>query len=73
MEPMWNKTSAFIEIFQGTDLEPLRINISHTENMLIILTDFQNKMKLPEFFASKLIMVQIPVHPLLNSKAKMTT
>ena len=48
-------------------------NIYHTENVMMTLTDFR-KMKQPEFHASKLIVVQIPVHSLFlnNITAKHT-
>ena len=43
------------------------------ENVMMTLTDFQ-KMEQPEFHASKLVVVQIPVRPrLLNSKEVMST
>ena len=54
--------------FQGIDSETLRYNMYHFENVMMILTDFQKKIKQPEFNASRLTVVQIPVHPLLNSK-----
>ena len=51
--------------FRGADPEPVRTNMDHIENVMIIITDFQKKMKQPEFHAARLIVVQIPVHPVL--------
>ena len=50
---------------QGNDPEPLRTNVDHSKDVMILLTDFYKKMELPELHARKLIVVQIPVHPLL--------
>ena len=49
--------------FQGTGPEPLRTNMYQVENVMMIFTDFQTKLKQPEFHARKLIVVQTPVHP----------
>ena len=64
----WNQCGTIPRNFQGTDPEPLRINMDHIENVMMTRTDLQKKMKQPDVHASKLIVVQIPVPSLLLSR-----
>ena len=74
MEEMTNNTGAFPELCMElirNDYVPTRIIIGI---VMIILTEFQKKMKQPEFQAGKLIEVQTLVHPfLLDNKTAMNT